>query len=424
MQAEILSIGDELLIGQVINTNASAISKQLNAIGIGVSRVTTIGDNEKEILRAMKEAWKKNDVVIATGGLGPTHDDISKHVVAKFFKKKLVLDKKTLAHVRARFRSFGITKMPEVNVGQAMIPEGFIALRNDRGTAPGLLYHEKGKTFIILPGVPHEMNWLMSKCVLPELQKLHKKKLGEAIIHRTLLTVGIGESTLAEKIGNVKDFLAKGATLAYLPKTSGVRLRISVRAETNVGTKKIADRIEKHIRSKAQQYIYGKDDDTLAQVVVRLLHKVNAHISTAESCTGGLLSSKLTEVAGVSKVFPGGVISYHDQIKKSELGVGAEILKRYGAVSAECAKAMAEGVREKFGTRFSLAITGIAGPDGGSKRKPLGMVWIALAEKDKPTMAKCFQFGNERNIIRERSADLALEMVRRRLLEKNSGADS
>ena len=371
MQAEILSIGDELLIGQVINTNASEISKQLNAIGIAVSHVTTIGDDEKEILNAIKTAWKKNDVVIATGGLGPTHDDISKHVVAKFFKKKLILDKKTLAHVRARFRSFGIMKMPEVNIGQAMIPQGFKALRNDRGTAPGLLYHHGNKTFIILPGVPHEMNWLMNKWVLPELRKLHKKKLGEAIIHRTLLTVGIGESTLAEKIGNVKDFLEKGATLAYLPKTSGVRLRISVRAETNAVAKKIADRIEKHIRSKARQYIYGKDEDTLAEVVVRLLRKVNAHISTAESCTGGLLSSKLTEVAGLSKVFPGGIISYSNDLKKSELGINAEILKKYGAVSAECVTAMAEGIREKFETRFSLAITGIAGPDGGSKRKPV-----------------------------------------------------
>lgn len=417
MKAEILSIGDELLIGQVINSNASYISKQLNAMGIEVSRVTTIGDNEKEILNAIKDAWKKNDVVIATGGLGPTHDDISKNIVAKFFKKKLQLDRKTLTHVKARFRTFGIKKMPEVNIGQAMIPQGFKALRNDRGTAPGLLYHEKGKSFIILPGVPHEMKWIMDTWVTDELAKHHKKKLGDAIIHRTLLTVGIGESTLAEKVGSVENFLEKGATLAYLPKTSGVRLRISVRASSSAKAKVIADRIEKHIRSKAQIYIFGKDDDTLAQVVVRLLHKKKAHLATAESCTGGLLSSNLTEVAGLSNVFPGGIISYANEVKTIELGVSHEILKRFGAVSAECATAMAEGTRKKFNTRFALAITGLAGPDGGSKRKPVGMVWIALAEKGKPTTSKVFQLGKERNIVRERSADSALEMLRRRLLE-------
>jgi nicotinamide-nucleotide amidase len=418
MQAEILSIGDELLIGQVINTNAAFISQKLNVIGIDVSRVTTVGDNEKEILNAMKSAWQRNDIVIATGGLGPTHDDISKNVVAKFFKKKLILHKKTLAQVKVRFRTFGIKKMPEVNMGQAMIPQGFAALANKKGTAPGLLYSAKGKTFIILPGVPHEMSWLMEEHVLPQLQKNYKRKLQNAILHRNLLTVGIGESTLAEKIGDVNSFLENGATLAYLPRASGVRLRISVRTSSPEAAKQIADRIEKHIRKKASQYIYGKDDDSLAEVVVHLLHRKKAHIATAESCTGGLLSAKLTEVAGLSEVFPGGIISYANEVKKSELGVSAEILKRHGAVSKETAIAMAEGIREKFNTRFALSITGIAGPDGGSKLKPVGTVWIALAEKNKETTARVFQLGKERNIVRERSADSALEMLRRRLLEK------
>jgi nicotinamide-nucleotide amidase len=416
MQTEILSIGDELLIGQVINTNAAEISKQLNTIGISVSKVTTIGDNEGEILAAIKSAWGSNDIVIATGGLGPTHDDISKHVVAKYFKKKLILDKKTLAHVQARFRSFGIKKMPDVNIGQAMVPQDFKALRNDRGTAPGLLYHQKGKTFIILPGVPHEMSWLMEKWVIPELQKTYKKKLGDAIIHRTLLTIGIGESTLAERIGDVKNFLEFGATLAFLPKTSGVRLRISVRDSSEKKAKAKVARIEKYIRERVDSFIYGADNETLEEKVCELLKKKKATLSTAESCTGGMLSMRITNVAGSSEVFIGGVISYDNSVKIKELAVPKEIIEKFGAVSEECAKAMAEGALKKFGPTFSLSITGIAGPGGGKKEKPVGTVWIALAEKDKSTIAKLYKFAGDRTIIRERSADSALEMLRWRLL--------
>ncbi|MFI5263245.1 MAG: competence/damage-inducible protein A [Candidatus Kapaibacterium sp.] len=417
MKAELLSIGDELLIGQVINSNAAYISQQLNALGIEVSKVTTIGDNEKEILLAMKAAWAKNDIVIATGGLGPTHDDISKHIVAKFFKKKLILDKKTLAHVRARFRSFGIKKMPEVNIGQAMIPQGFKALRNDRGTAPGLRYHEKKKTFIILPGVPHEMSWLMEKWVIPGLRAFYKKDLGAAIIHRTLHTIGIGESTLAEKIGDVKNFLEKEATLAFLPKTSGVRLRISVRDISEKIAKAKVARIEKYIRGRVGSTIYGAEDETLEEIIFGLLKGKKATLSSAESCTGGMLSMRITNVAGSSAVFIGGVVSYTNEVKIKELDVPEEIINKFGAVSEECAMAMAEGARKKFGSTYSLAITGIAGPGGGTKEKPVGTVWIALAAKGKPVLARSFKFGGSRNIVRERSADVALEILRKSLLE-------
>jgi nicotinamide-nucleotide amidase len=417
VQAEILTIGDELLIGQVINTNAAEISKQLNAIGIAVSRVTTVGDNEKDILSAIGSAWKENDVIIATGGLGPTHDDISKHLVAKFFKKKLILDKKTLAHVRARFRTFGIKKMPGVNIGQAMVPIGFKALRNDRGTAPGLLYHQKNKTFIILPGVPHEMNWLMGKWVLPELQKTYKKKLGDVIIHRTLLTTGIGESLLAEKIGDVKKFLEKDATLAFLPKTSGVRLRISVHDSSAQKARAKVARIEKHIRKRAGNSIFGTDTDTLEEKVVELLKKNDATLSTAESCTGGMLSMRITNVPGSSEVFMGGVISYDNSVKMNELRVPKDLINTHGAVSEECVRAMAEGALKKFGTSFALSITGVAGPGGGTKEKPVGTVWIALAESDNSILAKLYTFAGDRSIIRERSTDSALEMLRRRLLK-------
>jgi nicotinamide-nucleotide amidase len=417
IRAELLSIGDEILIGQIVNTNASFISQQLNAIGIDVHRITTVGDNEKDILEAIKRAWKESDVVIATGGLGPTHDDISKNLVAKFFGKPLRLDKKTLAHVKARFKRLGYKKMPEVNIGQAMVPKDFIALRNDHGTAPGLWYTDKGKTFVILAGVPHEMKFLMAKWVIPSLRKTYKGKFGQAIIHKTLLATGIGESALAEKVGDMKDILEKGATLAFLPKTSGIRLRISARAENQKKALSLVSRVESRILLRAGAYVFGADDDRLEEVVIKLLKEHKKTISTAESCTGGLLSEKLTNISGASEVFPGGIVSYSYEAKTKELRVPSELLRKHGAVSEECAKAMAEGALKKFGTDYALAITGVAGPDGGTKEKPVGMVWIALAEKGKETATKLLQTAGSRSIVRERSTDAALDKLRRRLAE-------
>ena len=416
LTAEIISIGDELLIGQIINTNASYISNSLNAIGVDVTRVTTIGDHEKRLTAAIALAWQEHDIVIATGGLGPTHDDISKVIVAKFFKKKLVLHKPTLIRVTARFKSFGIGKMPEANISQAMIPEGFTVLNNDKGTAPGLLYYKGGKTFVILPGVPHEMKWLIEQQVTKLIKKNYARKLGNVILHRTLLTTGIGESLLAEKVGDVTSFLEKGATLAYLPKISGVRMRISVRSSNEVMGKETLRRIEKHIRKQIAPFIFGINENTIEEAVVTLLKKQKATISTAESCTGGMLSMKLTNTAGSSAVFPGGVISYANTVKIKELGVPPAIIKKYGAVSEECALAMAESTLKKFGTTYALSVTGIAGPDGGTREKPVGTIWIALAQQNTPTISRLYNLGAERSINRERSSDLALELLRRRLL--------
>ncbi|HYM21043.1 MAG TPA: competence/damage-inducible protein A [Candidatus Kapabacteria bacterium] len=415
LTCEILSIGDELLIGQVVNTNASYISEKLNSIGIDVTRVTTVGDDATVITKAIKRAWKEQNIVIATGGLGPTHDDISKNIVAKFFGKKLILHKQTLARVKARFASFGYKKMPEANIGQAMIPQGFTVLPNDRGTAPGLLYHFNRKTFIILPGVPHEMKFLMENSVIKLLRKIHKKKLGDVIAHRTLLTTGIGESMLAEKVGDVNNFLVGGATLAYLPKTSGVRMRISVRAKSEQIAKNIIEKIERHIRSRIGAHIYGMNDETLEGAVVALLRKRKERIAAAESCTGGMLSMRITNVPGASEIFPGGVVSYSNDIKMQELGVSEATLHTYGAVSEECAIAMAESALKKFGTTYAIAITGIAGPDGGTSERPVGTVWIALADS-YGTTTKLFHFGGERAIIRERSSDAALDMLRKKLI--------
>lgn len=415
MRAEIISIGDELLIGQVINTNASYLSEKLGEVGISVSRVTTVGDALPDIQLAFQRAWKEADVVIVTGGLGPTHDDISKDAVAKFFKKKLKLDKKILKAVEARFARFGYKKMPEINVGQAMVPEDFKALRNNAGTAPGLLYQEKGKTFVILPGVPPEMKWIMEDSLLKILKKNTSGKVSEVIRHKILMTYGIGESALAELIGDVKLILEEGATLAFLPKVPIVRLRISVKGKTEKMVSSKIARIESRLRKKAGRYIYGVDDITLERVVVQLLQKKNLRLATAESCTGGLLAARLTNIAGVSKVYVGGIVSYSNEVKHNLLGVSDKILQKFGAVSEQTARKMAEGVRVRLATDLAISITGIAGPDGGSVEKPVGTVWIALAQVGHETFARHFQFGGERDTIRERSAFAALDMIRARI---------
>jgi competence/damage-inducible protein CinA-like protein len=416
IKAELLSIGDELLIGQVINTNVSKISKLLGAIGIDTHRITTIGDDEKAIVRAIHRAWNESDIVIATGGLGPTHDDISKNVVARFFHKKINLDATTLKHVQNRFKRLGYNNMPESNISQALVPDDFIALRNDEGTAPGLWYEEKKKVFVILPGVPHEMEWLMTKWVVPKLRKRYKGQTSAVIIHKVLLTAGLGESVLAEKIGNPKNFLAKGTTLAFLPRIGGVRLRITAKSDTAAAAKRAIGVAEHYIRSKVENYIYGEGDTLLEDAVVSLLQNKRSSVSTAESCTAGMLAMRITNVAGASDVFPGGVVAYANEIKTLELSIPGSTIKKYGAVSEQTAKAMAEHVRQKFDTTFGIAITGIAGPSGGSKEKPVGTVWLAIAEKGKPTHTKLLHNTGNRAMIRERATEIALEFLRQTLI--------
>jgi nicotinamide-nucleotide amidase len=418
INAELLSIGDELLIGQVVNTNVSAISKLLGTIGIDTHRITTVGDNEKMLLQAIRRAWNESDIVIATGGLGPTHDDISKNIVAKFFRKKLHLDRATLRHVQARFTKHGYTKMPESNIGQAMVPDDFIILRNDEGTAPGLWYQEKQKVFIILPGVPHEMSWLMSKWVIPKLRNFYKGKASSVILHKVLQTAGLGESVLAEKIGDPNSFLSAGATLAFLPRIGGVRIRITVKSDDVLAAKKTLKSVERKIRSRIEQYIYGEGDEPLETAVVALLQKQKATVATAESCTAGMLAMRITNVTGVSEVFPGGVVTYANEVKAKELNIRPALIKKYGAVSEQTAVAMAESVRQKFSTTFGISITGIAGPSGGSKEKPVGTVWIAIAERGKATQSKLLHNTGDRSMIRERSTEIALEFLRQILAKR------
>ena len=414
MQAEIITIGDELLIGQVVNTNAAFLGRELSSLGIPAMRETTVGDDLKSILTEFRRAWKTSDVVIVTGGLGPTHDDISKAAVAKFFHAKMTMHKPTLKAVRERFARIGYATMPEKNVGQAMVPDGFRVLPNGLGTAPGLLHYEHGKTFVILPGVPQEMEGIMQSGVIPFLSRIYKKDL-EVIQHKTLLTTGIGESVLAEKIGDPKTFLGASTTLAFLPKPSGVRLRISSHGKNRRKVEKEISRIEHILRERADKYIYGTNEDSLESRIVKLLIEQKKTLSTAESCTGGLIASMITEVPGASAIFRGSVVAYDNDVKVHELGVKQKTLDRFGAVSEETAREMAEGALERLGTDFALAVTGIAGPDGGTKEKPVGTIWIALSDRDAKTITKKIQGDFGRKINRERAAAAALEMLRNRV---------
>jgi nicotinamide-nucleotide amidase len=419
MQAEIITIGDELLIGQVVNTNAAFLGRALSELGIPAIRETTVGDDLKSILATFRRAWKESDVVIVTGGLGPTHDDISKAAVAEFFRAAMKMHAPTLKSVRDRFARLGYDKMPEINIGQAMVPEGFSALRNERGTAPGLLRHEQGKTFIILPGVPQEMEGIMQAHVIPFLYRTYKKDL-QVIMHRTLLTTGIGESWLAEKIGDPNTFLGANTTLAFLPRPSGVRLRISSHGKNRGSVENEIERVEKILHERAGKYIYGADDETLEALIVKLLKERSKTLSTAESCTGGLIASMITSVPGASEVFLGSIIAYDNSVKLHELGVKPETLDRFGAVSEETAREMAEGAIQRLGTDFAISVTGIAGPDGGTEEKPVGTIWIALTERSSPTMstktiARKLQGDFGRKLNRERAATAALEILRHRL---------
>jgi nicotinamide-nucleotide amidase len=415
VRAEIISIGDELLIGQVVNTNASTLSKSLNSTGVRVARVTTVGDDSHEIRLSFERAWREHEVVIVTGGLGPTHDDISKEIVSQFFDAPLEFHENIFEKVRQRFERLGVKKMPESNRSQAMVPQGFTPLRNDVGTAPGLMNVKDGKLFAILPGVPHEMEFIMKDSLLEHLHSCFEGRGLEAIIHRTIITAGIGESMLADKLGNVEELLQGEATLAFLPRSSGVRLRITAIGEKRAKVENSLYRITKMIYDRIGMHIVGQDDASIAEAVVRLLEERGESLAVAESCTGGMLGAALTDVPGSSAVFEGGVISYSNEVKQLHLDVPQELLDAHGAVSEEVASVMAEKAREKFNSSYALSVTGIAGPGGSTEMKPVGLVYVGLAQEGQPTIARKFQFIEDRKINRERSVASALEMLRRRL---------
>lgn len=407
MIAEIISIGDELLVGQVVNTNATWIAQHLNEIRIPVKQISDIADDEEDIRQALDLAFSRSDVILMTGGLGPTRDDITKTTLCKYFNTHLVFHQPSLENIERLFPARGL-KITDVNRRQAEVPANCTPLVNPQGTAPGMWFEKDKKILVSMPGVPFEMEALMEKYILPRLEIADNQM---TVVHKTVITQGVGESFLAELIKDWELNLPAHMKLAYLPQPGIVRLRLTAYGEDrNSLTSEVDDLIETLKRLIPDQII-GYGNDTLEEVIGKLLKDRKMTISTAESCTGGYLGHLITSVPGSSEYYLGSVIAYSNRIKQEMLGVSEKSLQSYGAVSEQVVKEMADGARVKFNTDFAVATSGIAGPDGGTPEKPVGTVWIAVSSK-KRTVAKKFMFGEHRGRNIRRSALAALNMLR------------
>lgn len=402
MNAILINIGDELLIGQVVNTNAAWMAAELERHDIHVSRIVTIADDLNDIERTLAEA-EHSDVVLITGGLGPTKDDITKEALCRHFGAKLIINQPAYDNVSDYFARRGLP-LSDINKMQGMVPDCCEALLNKVGTAPGMWFERDGRIVVSLPGVPHEMRWLMSTYVLPRLSK----RMGrEAILHKTILTCGIGESFLAEKIAAWEDALPQNFRLAYLPDAGKVRLRLSAHGQDHTELQAQMDGEIEKLAALIPEHIYGYDNETLASAVGKTLLRRGASLATAESCTGGTLAHRITEVAGASQYYVGGVVSYSNELKMNLLGVRRTTLEQFGAVSEQTACEMAVGCRMRLHTDYAVATTGIAGPTGGTDEKPLGTVWIAVASPEGVAAHK-YIFATTREQHQERTANQAL----------------
>ncbi|HWP36847.1 MAG TPA: competence/damage-inducible protein A [Gemmatimonadales bacterium] len=412
MEVELLTIGTELLLGFTIDTNASDIARALASIGARVVRQTTVGDDEAAIGDALREALARTGFVIATGGLGPTRDDVTKQAAARLFNAPLELDERYLEVLRQRFESLGRGPMPAANRSQAEVPRGAVVLKNRWGTAPGLWLEGPPGTVVLLPGVPREMRGLIEHEVVPRLGE-RMRQLGSPDVvtrSRTLRTTGISESALADRIGDLEDQLAP-ARLAYLPGFEGVDLRLTVWGLAAAAAEEALDRGAELLRPALGHHLYGEGDADLAAIVLDLLRQRRLSLAVAESCTGGLLSGRLTAVPGSSDVFVGGIVAYSNTIKTAQLGVPADVIASRGAVSEETVRAMARGVMAQLGARAGVAITGIAGPSGGTPEKPVGTVWIAAAVESQERAVQR-RFPGDREDVRRRSAQAGLDLLR------------
>jgi nicotinamide-nucleotide amidase len=411
MNASIITIGDEILIGQTLNTNAAYIGEEISNLNITISKVSVIGDDESSILNELTQTWALNDIIIVSGGLGPTHDDITLSCIAKFFNTELIKNEEILQNIKEIFAKRGRV-MSEINEKQAFVPKISIPIKNYSGTAPGIWIEKDKKIFAALPGVPYEMKAMMHDFVLP---KLNEKITGNGCIKRTtLLTTGIPESALFERLGNLEELL-KDAKLAFLPSQYGVKMRITVSSESEETASNKISEIEQKIRSLVGRYIYGKNNDSLEAVIGRLLSERGLTIAVAESCTGGNIMNLLTNISGSSNYVERGFVTYSDGSKVELLKVDEDTLIKYGSVSLEVARQMAEGVKAVSGTDIGLVATGIMGPTGASNGKPVGLVYIGICD-EKVCTAKKFLFGDNRLLNKERTTYAALEMLRRHLL--------
>jgi nicotinamide-nucleotide amidase len=412
--ATIITIGDELLIGQVIDTNSAFIAQALNAIGVKVTSRIAVGDDQSAISNALDTAISQNQIVILTGGLGPTSDDITKPLLTEYFGGSLIVHQPTLDHITYIFEQVHKRPMIERNRKQAEVPDTCEVLFNETGTAPGMLFKKNGSYIFSLPGVPHEMKWLTENKVIPMLQT--QLNIG-FVAHRTLLTAGIGESFLAELILDFENNLPTDIKLAYLPNFGMVRLRLSGSNANGSILNKTLDTQFELLKKAVAEYLVTNEDETMEVVVGKMLKASGQTVATAESCTGGFIGHLLSKHAGSSQFYTGGIISYDNRIKTEFLDVPVSILQTVGAVSKEAVEQMAQAVREKMNTDYAISVSGIMGPTGKTDEKPLGMVWVGVANKEK-VVSKVFylRFERQRNI--EITATQAINLLRLLIINK------
>jgi nicotinamide-nucleotide amidase len=413
MQAEIITIGDEILIGQIIDSNSTFIAKELNKIGVSVYQITSVQDDKEHILNAMEEAGKRSSVVIITGGLGPTKDDVTKHTLCDFFGDELVMDQKVLEHIEVLFQKYISTPISELNRKQALVPSRATVLHNAYGTAPGL-WMEKGKTvYVSLPGVPMEMKNLMSASVLPMIMEKFDRPF---ILHRTILTYGLGESALAEKIEDWEDGLPSFIKLAYLPNLGKVRLRLSARgSDKDEVVSAVNDEVGK-LYTIIGDIIYGEEEEASVEAqIASLLTEKHMTLATAESFTGGRIAEEITSIPGASQYFKGSVVSYATETKIRLLEVPEALIQEHSVVSEEVAMTMAKNVRNILNTDFAIATTGNAGPTKGDSDADVGTVYVAISTP-KRTFAEKFNMGNHRERVVEKSVNKAFELLLKEIL--------
>lgn len=414
MFAEIITIGDEILIGQIVDTNSAYIAAELNKIGISVYQITSVQDEKKHILNALADAKSRVDIVIVTGGLGPTKDDITKHTFCEFFNDVLVKNDSVLEHVETLFQKYISTPISDLNRKQALVPSKSEVLHNAHGTAPGMWIHEDETTFISMPGVPFEMKNLMTAEVLPKLMAFYKRP---HIIHKTIVTYGLGESAIAEKIEAWEDALPSFIKLAYLPNLGRVRLRLSAKGpDRKILQDAIAIESEKLIPLIGDIIFGTEDDESIEVAIAKLLTKNQMTLATAESFTGGKIASRITAVPGASAYFKGSVVSYFTEIKETVLKVPTQVIKEHSVVSGEVATAMAKGVQKLLNCDFAIATTGNAGPSKGDSNVAVGTVYIAIATPSD-VFAEKFTMGKHRERVVQKSVNKAFELLQKEILK-------
>ncbi len=419
MKAEIITIGDEILYGQTIDTNSAWLGTQLHAMGIEVREILSISDRRESILEALKRAASRADLILTTGGLGPTSDDITKKTLAEYFGVGLKRNKAVEEEVKALFRRWNREASP-ANLAQAELPENCEALSNKLGTAPGMLFKEKGKVFVSMPGVPHEMRAIFQNELAPRLRKLWKLP---AIRHYFVMTAGMGESHIASLLRDFEEKLPQNVGLAYLPSLGMVKLRLTARGENGEELDALLESLGNELAALLTDIVFysGRDEKmSISKAVGQLLLERKARLATAESCTGGKIAADITAIPGASHYFEGSVVAYSNRVKMKVLGVRPETLEKHGAVSEETVREMAEGVCKLLATDYAIAVSGIAGPGGGSPQKPVGTVWTAIASP-AGVRTKLLHLGGGRREIIQLTSNLALNLLRRSILQNEPG---